>query len=485
MGLDNSLSTYNSTFLRGLRFDRDLIIESSECGPLGQLFVYASREIHYPRLIELLNRLNKADPDKVFDMLLYIRSPRGGRGSRLVGRYCFQWFMLHFAEYLQENISAIPQHGRWDDLFWLFPGAMKLDDLDYVCRNFVCNLSKEQLNKAIATQKAIVQYVCDCMLQDFRTYSQGGIPSLLVKWLPTERSALDLKFGICATLLTTLNLSAHDYRVVYISPMRETRKVTERLMCNGEWDNIDFESVPSGCASKNRIAFRRRLGYKKDSSAFTEPDILVEKCIVQLLKHGAKRSKLLSDHSVEASWLRVSGIVRKHSSARAKVVIDTDGTMYCPTGRTRLISRAIAAALLIADASNSQDDELGILSFTKNKGFVKLHYDPSATLLEMTNKIRLTFTSKPTVADLIELSKEDDSAESIIYLAAGDTLPGENSLKEPLTKRIIVWNICSNVFSYKEEKNIVKIKGFREDILRYLICFGNFDPRVSAISSWR
>ena len=142
-----------------------------------------------------------------------------------VGRYCLQWMLVNYPKVVGDSLSLIPEHGRWDDLFWLFPNALKLSDPDYVRRNYVSNISNETLEEARKTQGKIVQFICDALLASYKAFVMGANPSLLVKWLPTEGSALDLKFDLVSLICSTLHVSRQEYRVIYLTPMRRARRI--------------------------------------------------------------------------------------------------------------------------------------------------------------------------------------------------------------------------------------------------------------------
>ena len=482
MGIDKGRSLFNSTFLRGLRYDVTINPSDIEDSTLSELFVYASREIHYPRLIGLLNKLKKSDPLQIMDLVFYIRSPRGGRGERLVGRYSMQWMMINFPDVLSSRIPLIPEHGRWDDLFWLFPGVLKLDDADYVLRNYVSKVDGDTLEKAREAQHQVVQFVCDEILKSYKAFSTGGLPSLLVKWAPSEGCALDKRANIVALLCENLGISPQEYRVIYMTPMRHALRVTETLMCSKQWAEIDPSTVPSCCRAKNHFAFRRRFGPKSKSSTSRPPDELVEKCISSLLKGSSGGVKVHVHEPTEHAWRCVSNLVAAHSSADASIVIDTDGTMYGLHGKSRIVSKAIALALLLT--RKSQDGEAKNISiYRRNRGFQGLPVQLQKTLLEQVNEVRMTFTAAPSEQELVDFASSLDT-RTVVYLSVKGARESKK-LERKTDKRIIIWHLCSPSFSFREKGSLVYIKGFREDVFRYILAYGDFDPRRSLASSWK
>ena len=66
---------------------------------------------------------------------------------------------------------------------------------------------------------------------------------LFVKWLPSEKSSLNKKYKIVESLCDELNISLKDYRVIYVTPMRNASDICENSMCRGDWGSVRYEKI--------------------------------------------------------------------------------------------------------------------------------------------------------------------------------------------------------------------------------------------------
>jgi len=83
-------------------------------------FLQVHRGMNYPKLLGILNDIPKQHVNHLIYMIFFIRSPRGGRGERMLGRFCYQWLLINHPEIMTQNLSNISEYGRWDDIFFYF-----------------------------------------------------------------------------------------------------------------------------------------------------------------------------------------------------------------------------------------------------------------------------------------------------------------------------------------------------------------------------
>lgn len=290
---------------------------------LVDLFFYGNRDINYPRFITLCeNAFTDTSASKLFSYYSYLRSPRGGRGEKRLGRFMLQWLVIRYPELLEKYISKIKDIGRWDDYFYLFPGALNLTNLDYVARNYLIpDLTSEQLGLCKEVQKKIIVYVCDQILEDYKDYMAGRQISRLAKWLPTEQSSLDKKYYIVNTICEHLNLKPKTYRVVYLSPLRKALKIPEVDMCTKNWSGIDYSNVSLRCLSINRNSFqkhdeKRFAKWKKARTYYTPPHVLCNR----YLTHNLEKKCPIT----EAEWLKIKLLYNSRTTTSNPCIIIAD-----------------------------------------------------------------------------------------------------------------------------------------------------------------
>ena len=233
--------------------------------------------LNIPHLYQCLQIAAKECIVDTIILAFYIRDCRGGKGERDLGRRCFQWLFLNYSSYFMKVVNFIPEYGRWDDLLYLWPKVLQLQApyvtpsnvqrkewIDFLNRNYYSNIKDwEELNQLQNTQEDVVRVMGNQLVTDQQRMMKNEKDlSLCAKWAPTERDALDQRYEVVETLCKTMSWQASKYRKEFTSPIRDYLRTTETLMCRGDWDNIDFNKVPSCAMKRLKKAFAKNSCYK-------------------------------------------------------------------------------------------------------------------------------------------------------------------------------------------------------------------------------
>lgn len=157
------------------------------------------------------------DPNMAIRMLQWVRDVRGGAGERQTFRSILKHMESQpkYHYYLSRIIPNIAEIGRWDD-FFVFQ-TKKYKEMAY-----------RQIEIALAKGNA-----------------------LAAKWCPRERSNRKEDRQIARELMAFLKLSPKAYRKLLV----DGTKVVETQMCAKEWDQINFQAVPSVASRRYAKAF--------------------------------------------------------------------------------------------------------------------------------------------------------------------------------------------------------------------------------------
>lgn len=160
-------------------------------------------------------------------MLFYLRDIRVGLGERRAFRTICRYLADNQTEAMKRNLIYIPTYGRWDDLY-IFEGTkLENEAFDIMWHQFV---------------------------RDRNNYLKAKDISLLAKWLKSANSknAETRRLGLLTA--KRFGMNEKDYRKT-LSTLRRYLDVTECKMSSNDWDEINYESVPSVCHNRNRNAF--------------------------------------------------------------------------------------------------------------------------------------------------------------------------------------------------------------------------------------
>ena len=164
----------------------------------------------------------EVDKEKAFKLLLWCRDVRGGAGNRSGSRSILTWLAGVDADWINLNISKIPELGRWDDLI------------------------------------ALVGTPCESSALELWASAINNKDGLACKWSPRENKA---GRTVAKKLRKLLGFTPKEYR----KWLTANTQVVETAMCNKNWNEIKFGAVPSVAMSRYGKSFR-----KHDETRFTQ-----------------------------------------------------------------------------------------------------------------------------------------------------------------------------------------------------------------------
>ena len=175
------------------------------------------------------------DEDPLYTMkwLMYARHIKLGLGERDIFRMMLTKIGdLHPEMALHFIIGTeLWNYGRWDDVLRIFFDTTS-------------GILHDGLGELIANQ----------FRRDVMGCGLGDSISLLAKWMPSNNTSSKQKRSEAVILQSLLHLSAREYRKT-LSKMREHLAVVDRKASLNQWNDINYNHVPSKANLKYRNAF--------------------------------------------------------------------------------------------------------------------------------------------------------------------------------------------------------------------------------------
>lgn len=268
----------------------------------------ALRNADVERIQSLFAEAYKEDPLIATKILFYGRDVRGGLGERNTFKIFLKYVAQMHPEALRNNISLIPEYGRWDDLYALIDTPLEAD---------MWSIMKTQF---IADERAI---------------ETGDAPSLLGKWLKSVDASSEKSKQLGIKTAKAFGVSVYAYKRK-VRTLRKAIKIVEAQMSANKWDEIDYPAVPSRAAMIYREAFKRHdeeryssyiqkavTGKEKINSGTLYPYDLIKELIDPWKWSWGGNIK--NDSTVEAQWRQLPNYVE--SGTNALVIADTSGSM--------------------------------------------------------------------------------------------------------------------------------------------------------------
>lgn len=323
--------------------------------------VGALRNSNDNRIFGLFEEAYKQDPLFATKILFYARDIREGAGERSTFRKLLNYCANYHPEAVANNITLIPEYGRYDDLYELIGTPLESIMWRYMKTRFTSDL--------------------DLM-------AQGQPVSLLAKWIKSAdaSSHKTKKLGILTA--NKLGIPVYDFKRKY-KALRKYIDVTECKMSTNRWSEIDYSSVPSRCMALNKSVFenhdRERFaefgkkaakGEVKINSSTLFPYDIMEKILYNF--YPCRRNKLTSADLdiLNAQWSQLPDYVE---DANAIVMADTSGSMY-----GRPLASSVGLAVYFAQRNKGAYHNLW-MSFSKKPKFHEIRGSRLEQIVENMN----------------------------------------------------------------------------------------------------
>jgi len=392
-------------------------------------------------------------------VVLWARDIRGGAGERKIFRDILEYACDHDPAYAERLLKRVPELGRWDDIF---------------------------------VTKGDLRQIAFAMVRDALEAKNG----LAAKWMPRKGKE-------AAELRSFLGMSPKQYRKTLVS----LTKVVEQDMCAKNWDEINFNHVPSLASSRYKKAFSRHTEkYKEWTTALVSKDPEVAKTVkvnagavypYDVLKgvspygYNASYNQSNLDH-IRAQWDALPNFV---GDANILPLVDVSGSMTSPAGgynsksKVTCLDVSVSLGLYLAEKNTGKFKDT-FLTFSgkpellhlrgnildKVKQMVTSKWDMNTNLHLALDKILLTAiegnvpqSEMPAMLLILsdmqfdQCTTHDDSAMEMIarkYIYHAYNMPN-----------IVFWNLNAheNVPVKFDERGVALVSGFSPTIVKSVL----------------
>lgn len=176
-------------------------------------------------VILMFKKAYDEDPEYALKCLFYLRDIESGTGERRFFRLCMNWLASYDTKAAKRNLKYAPLFGRYDDLYCFVGTPLEADAFKLLYNQIQLDLHSKT-------------------------------PSLCAKWLKSINSSSKETRELGELTRKYFHMSAKQYRKT-LSKLRKKINVLERLMSANQWDQIEFEHIPSKAGIIYKNAFAR------------------------------------------------------------------------------------------------------------------------------------------------------------------------------------------------------------------------------------
>ena len=156
---------------------------------------------------------------KSMQLGMWLRDCRGGAGNRSGFREIVTWIAKRDPEWIKANLHLIPLYGRWDDL------------------------------------KALVDTPCEQEAFGFWVEAIKEGHALAAKWAPRATQKNSKRKELFNKLRKIAQMSPRDFRKL----LAKNTDVVETYMCKKDFQDIDYNKVPSVAMARYNNAFKKNM----------------------------------------------------------------------------------------------------------------------------------------------------------------------------------------------------------------------------------
>jgi hypothetical protein len=383
---------------------------------------------------------------------LWARDVRGGAGERKIFRDILADLVKNDLDRARALAARVPELGRWDDLLVLIGTPLEQEAFD--------------------------------MIRDALNAGNG----LCAKWMPRKGEE-------AVKLRAHLGWTPKFYRKRLV----ELTKVVETQMCAKQWDEINFNHVPSLASSRYKKAFARHtVNYKEWAAKLvsTDPKVKAEVKVnagavypYDVIKNIGYGYSPENENHVIAQWEALPNFV---GDASILPLVDVSGSMTSRVGTNANLSHldvAVSLGLYLADKNKGKFKDT-FLTFSGSPELVHLKGNVvqkvkqmSTSKWEMNTNLHAAIQKVLDVAKMADVPAEempqmllvlsdmqfdqcvryDDSAMQMIdrkYSEAGYAMPN-----------IVFWNLNArdNAPAKHNEHGVALVSGFSPAIVKSVL----------------
>lgn len=314
--------------------------------PLVNYFAMLTRTLSYETNSEHLQQCWKVNPAMTVGIVFNTRDRLNGKKEKKISNEAMLWLRNNKPLTYKKNIlNYVNKYGCWKDLLFIanhLKGKMNTDELQ---------LFAEQLKRDISS------------LNTATSLNNANI-SLCAKWAPSENDCNDKKKQLAKKLASILYerndpKKMEKYRKEYLVPLRQKIKIIETMMCNNQWQAINYQCVP-GIASKRYLnAF---LKHDKERYEKYLADVRSGKQEIKIT--GILPHELISCYmkdstqpieTIELQWKAIIANVKSSGVlCNMMPIIDVSGSMYSASNGSIPAQVAIALGILISFCCEGQ-----------------------------------------------------------------------------------------------------------------------------------
>jgi len=404
--------------------------------PIVDYFMMYTRTLEKEQSYEYIEKCWVISPEKTVAIIFNGRDRLKGKKEKRVSNQAMLWLRKNKPyTYMNNIITYINKYGRWKDLLNI---CYENEGDGMINKNYELTLFADKLrDDLVDLNSEAVEDTDDTDVVENNIKKKVSV-SLCAKWAPSENDRNDQRKHFAKKIATLLYGKEDDkkmekYRKEYLVPLRKKINIIEALMCNNEWDKINYECVPGVASRRLHNAFSKHdsMRYcdylakvRSGDAKINVTGILPHELANYYVNLRNTQDEYEENETIELQWRTILENVKSCGIlGNSLALIDLSGSMFSAS------NGSIPAQVAIS---------LGIITSQCCNGMFK-------------NKF-ITFSDKPELVSLIpdELYKEytDKGTEPSLYTCFKSLIDVDYGYNTDFVKS------CDMIIKYGKDNNI-------------------------------
>jgi hypothetical protein len=223
-------------------------------------FMMYSRTLAKEENYQFLEKCWAINPQKTVAVIFNGRDRLKGKKEKTVSNQAMLWLREHKPyTYMNNILTYVNKYGRWKDLLYI---CYENQGDGIIHKNYELTLFANKLQDDLSELKSehVDIDAADADAVPKKTSKKTKSVSLCAKWSPSENDRNDKRKQFAKKIASILygkedSKKMEKYRKEYLVPLRKQINIVESLMCNNEWDKINYEGVPGVASRRLHNAF--------------------------------------------------------------------------------------------------------------------------------------------------------------------------------------------------------------------------------------
>ena len=391
------MATTASTASSFTRTENGAVALDTSGNHIVDYFMMYTRTLTKEQNHQFLEKCWAINPQKTVAVIFNGRDRLKGKKEKTVSNQAMLWLRNNKPyTYMNNILTYVNKYGRWKDLLYI---CYENSGDGIIHKNYELTLFANKLREdlmdlkiqELRDEEAATTDVGDGAAVATDKPKKINSVSLCAKWSPSENDRNDRRKQFAKKIATILygkddTKKMEKYRKEYLVPLRNKINIVETLMCNNEWDKINYEGVPGVASRRLHKAFsnhdsERYCEYlakvRSGDAKINVAGILPHELANYYINLRNTQDEFEENETIELQWKTIIDNIKNSSGGGSDIlgnslaIIDLSGSMFSASNGSIPAQVAIALGIITSQCCKGMFKNK-FITFSENPELVSL-----------------------------------------------------------------------------------------------------------------